>query len=856
MLRGCIAMACAAVAVAAFAAAPSHAATTPLTRWDPQDSNVPYLAWKGDKLRLVLCTPEITVTVRNGQKVAGFGQTATFVVETWSDDSFDRPSIVDGTTKFFFGNDEHNGEACVQTTVTSPAAGLARIQLDLTRAGKCDFKHEFLVGWLDLDTPTIREVSAATGPNDPPGGGGPLGDPLGDGNFYAGDLPGRVQAQVFGLLPLGPNWADLRDLAGAPYPAAIRLPSEKDGSTLWDDLAHSLAHSTDPVYASTPWDTWDIHDDRTRAEGHVSGSLCNTPDPPLDAVDDCLGADIFEGDGRYSTAFGTLSDAPTIGPFDPLRPAETLLPDGLLGAGDVPMPAARVEFAIKANAGYPDLGGVGALALRDPSQPNSAPELAKWIGVTKCVAYTRANDCARSASNHYAPFYRRWLPATAARQGSLVTDPTSNWPVWEASGSTTYLPANDPGYLSAGLYDYWRLAAILGYGPGGLTSCLRAHDGNPATPDLRLRPSGPQRVAVYSDEHGEAQVYFSPGVDFFYDNLGLTGDLPNGCDLEHVTELGHADITAIARLPKYPTAATDRKSAPIRKTVRNHFHKEVKCTKGTVSGDTTSFICVAHGQDVDGSPFVGEHVCFMTNTTGMRPYPFGTPGSQEAINRLCMELDEDGNSSVEVFCKDQTGNVIADFDDEGISRFDIFDCKKPTPLPTTTTTTTTTPSTSTPTSTTLPTTTTAPTTTTTTTTPTDVCPNIPGAQPTLPPGFGIVNGSCVQDVCPNLSGVQTQVPLGFGVVNGNCIADVCPNLGGVQTQVPLGYRKVSGQCVKPPDVCPNLAGAQSKVPKGMVKVAGKCAKKIVVKKAKKVKKKPKVCYLNGRPVSPCVRGKG
>ena len=263
------------------------------------------------------------------------------------------PSVVDGTTKFFFGNDEHNGEACVQTTVTSPAAGLARIQLDLTRAGKCDFKHEFLVGWLDLDTPTIREVSAATGPNDPPGGGGPLGDPLGDGNFYAGDLPGRVQAQVFGLLPLGPNWADLRDLAGAPYPAAIRLPSEKDGSTLWDDLAHSLAHSTDPVYASTPWDTWDIHDDRTRAEGHVSGSLCNTPDPPLDAVDDCLGADIFEGDGRYSTAFGTLSDAPTIGPFDPLRPAETLLPDGLLGAGDVPMPAARVEFAIKANAGYP-----------------------------------------------------------------------------------------------------------------------------------------------------------------------------------------------------------------------------------------------------------------------------------------------------------------------------------------------------------------------------------------------------------------------------------------------------------------------------------------------------------------------
>ena len=42
-----------------------------------------------------------------------------------------------------------------------------------------------------------------------------------------------------------------------------------------------------------------------------------------------------------------------------------------------------------------------------------------------------------------------------------------------------------------------------------------------------------------------------------------------------------------------------------------------------------------------------------------------------------------------------------------------------------------------------------------------------------------------------------------------------------------------------------------------IKVQGKCAKKqIIVKKAKKVKKKPKVCYLYGRPVSPCVRGKG
>ena len=181
--------------------------------------------------------------------------------------------------------------------------------------------------------------------------------------------------------------------------------------------------TTDPHYVDAPWETWDIHDDRSRAEGHVAGSQCNTPDPPIDAVDACLGADVFGGDGRYSTAFGVLTDAPTIGPFDPLRPAETLLPDGALDAGDVPMPAARVEFAIRGNTGGSDLGGAGALALRDPSQPDSAPELAKWIGVDKCTAYTRDNACSTTPSNHYAPFYRRWLPATAAKQGSVVTDP-------------------------------------------------------------------------------------------------------------------------------------------------------------------------------------------------------------------------------------------------------------------------------------------------------------------------------------------------------------------------------------------------------------------------------------------------
>jgi hypothetical protein len=48
------------------------------------------------------------------------------------------------------------------------------------------------------------------------------------------------------------------------------------------------------------------------------------------------------------------------------------------------------------------------------------------------------------------------------------------------------------------------------------------------------------------------------------------------------------------------------------------------------------------------------------------------------------------------------------------------------------------------------------------------------------------------------------------------------------------------------------------VPHGKVKTGGKCVakKKPVVKAKKKVKKKPTSCRINGRLVSPCVRGKG
>ena len=85
-----------------------------------------------------------------------------------------------------------------------------------------------------------------------------LGDPLGDGNFVAGGLPGRVSVRVRGSLPLGNNFTELG------LPPAIVLPVEFDGTTVyWDDLARALATTSDarPFYRDAPWRMWDIHDD-------------------------------------------------------------------------------------------------------------------------------------------------------------------------------------------------------------------------------------------------------------------------------------------------------------------------------------------------------------------------------------------------------------------------------------------------------------------------------------------------------------------------------------------------------------------------------------------------------------------
>ena len=197
--------------------------------------------------------------------------------------------------------------------------------------------------------------------------------------------------------------------------------------------------------------------------------------------------------------------------------------------------------------------------------------------------------------------------------------------------------------------------------------------------------TGPQSVAVYSDEHGEARTGFLPGTGFFFDNFGLI-NANNGCDLAGISELGTAGITATARYPYEPVTAAPLVSTTVAKSVSSLFVKLIQCfPKGPSAFDHQVAVCVAHAQDITGHAITGERVCFVSGGEGLflpAISPIVIPGQTtwpaisilpapplSGPNNVCAFTDINGNTAVEVAESDAvTVNVMAFFVDEGLFR--------------------------------------------------------------------------------------------------------------------------------------------------------------------------------------------
>ena len=190
---------------------------------------------------------------------------------------------------------------------------------------------------------------------------------------------------------------------------------------------------------------------------------------------------------------------------------------------------------------------------------------------------------------------------------------------------------------------------------------------------------------TYSDEHGEARAGFLPGHGFFFDNFGLI-NANNGCDLAGIATLGTASITATARYPYEPVTAAPLVSNAVAKAVSSLFVKLIQCfPKGPSAFDHQTAVCVAHAQDIDGTAFVNERVCFFSGGEGLflpaispivipdqttwPPIHIHPAPPLNGPNNVCAYTDLNGNTAVEVFESDaETVNVGAFFVDEGLFR--------------------------------------------------------------------------------------------------------------------------------------------------------------------------------------------
>ena len=334
------------------------------------------------------------------------------------------------------------------------------------------------------------------------------------------------------------------------------------------------------------------------------------------------------------------------------------------------MPAARIDFAIAANTNpLTSSDGVGSL-----------------VDLNKSKVYSQDDqgDNAK-AGNLFAPFYSQYIPAT------------SRDPFGYASGVDGALITNNfPGFLFYGRVTNWTTYPLVT--PTALkTNCRQSGR------TYRYTPGGAQTVAVYTDEHGEARVGYLPGGkdgnDFYFDALNQTPNDSNlGCDLKGVRVLGTSHISAIARYPYQKVTDPDKPAkTTLVKTVYNLFDKHLsyypKNSNYSSDNATLDKLIVAHAQDIQGKPFVGETVCFsgayessgaaisgffpligwvtITKPDGtvLKIYNFGEQHNPLGAGFKCTKTDDNGNAVFELQGSPAlTADVIANFTDEGLAR--------------------------------------------------------------------------------------------------------------------------------------------------------------------------------------------
>jgi hypothetical protein len=648
------------------------------------DGNAPSLAWRGEHVRLGFCP-------LNGVPLTA-SDPVTWSITDWSGDpangSIPVPFEITGARHFFNG--------CVYAEFSSEKAGVAFIKLSInagpetTDPGATLVTKQYMVAWMELQTPTVTGGGSVTAGDFNCGDGllrnsrrglvdpyrsctpadtaavkssvratTPTPDPV-----VPVDPSSLITANVKGIIPLLANFTKewgLGDHLTMPDDwgrwAAVAAKSSGYSSNV-SPVDHS------PAEALT---NWDLHDDTSHVEGHVIGTCDDAANlaGTTDAVDNCAvtpdtalaPSAAFGGvTGPFSTVFGDLSTNQAIGPYDMLYTNDTLLSNGVVDSGDAPMPAAQLDVNIAPNSGSAtDISGVGYLS---PSW--------KYIDTSRDGLGTNA------AHNYDQPFYSQYIPATS-RPISATGSP---YGAVQPTGITGTSGTGFGGFWWGGpdAYRNWEFAYTSSFNGTAPSNCLeyRSLPGD----DLNYRPLpyGPTGVTVYTDEHGNANVRYVPGMGYYFDNLGALKNVDGGCDLQGIDKIGSADVTVTARYPYQPVTAQDPAAAPVHYDVHSLFQKTLAAyAKGPGTENNNVRVVLAHAQDINGAPLSHEVVCWSQQGAGyIHLFPTSSAGGtildsqgktvaviddwqakhgyfiDPYSGRSCTTTDDNGNTAVEV----------------------------------------------------------------------------------------------------------------------------------------------------------------------------------------------------------------
>ena len=488
-LTACFVLAVFAGVMVSSAAAqpPSDASGLPANGdvFNPQETNVPYLAWRGEEVRLVKCEAKFTddaigapTLQTNGSFIfdrGGFDvNMSVFAYSGPQENSFDGPKTVQNNASIF--RDRESGRICVRGTWISNKAGITVIKLTISLKGVILAQHDFLIGWMAINSADMTNAGSVTE----------------DAGFEPGN---SVNVQVTGSIPLNQEFQDDWGL-----PSQLVMPND------WATWANAMATTDGNLGGlnSLPASAyWDIHDSsgplgNESPDGspdvHVNQNTCpdSAPDDFVDQVDNCNGGTWF------SRIFGDLTN--DFGPFDQSY-SSTLLSDGRLNSSDAPMPALKIVF--NSSGG---MGGFDDSCLNDKStvynrnfDPGNPPD---------CIAAGHKWD---EAHAQYAPYNAQYVPATSRNPFGAASG--TDGPVYS---DLTGQPNNFAGFGWYGAYYNWEIAQTLVQNESQDTNCLlRVQDYRPI---YRQTNGFATRIVEFTDEHGEARAQWQPGVD--NDNFG------------------------------------------------------------------------------------------------------------------------------------------------------------------------------------------------------------------------------------------------------------------------------------------------------------------------------------------------